>query len=163
MAKINQPLPWESNSDEPFLPISYEGEVIGFCRSDYASQIVETLNDDDKLRKALYLACYDLVARSGGSTSNINELMQQYIAKATRPRRGTGAIALLLKERQADLDLTDEEFAKFCDTFRLSREELRNIYAGADIENTQLSSLSRILGMTVDEVIEVWRGKEQET
>ncbi|WP_421658956.1 hypothetical protein [Leptothermofonsia sp. ETS-13] len=90
MAKINQPLPWEFNSDKPFLPISYEGEVIGFCRSDYASQIVETLNDDDKLRKALYLACYDLIARSGGSRSSINELMQQYIAKSNPPQARNG-------------------------------------------------------------------------
>jgi hypothetical protein len=85
--------------------------------------------------------------------------MQQYLAKTERPRSGTGAIAILLEERQEELDLTDEEFAKFCDTFRLSREELRNIYAGEDIENTQLAPLSRILGMTIDEIIEVWRGE----
>lgn len=159
MARIDQLLPWKSNSNECFVAISYEGEVVGFCKSDFASQIVETLNEDEKLRKALHLACYDLVARSGGSTSSINELMQQYIARAARPKSGTGAIALLLKERQKELDLTNEEFAKFCDTFRLSREDLKNIYSGVEIENTQLAPLARILGMTVDELIDEWQGR----
>jgi hypothetical protein len=159
MARIDQLLPWKSNASESFVAILYESEVVGFCKADVASQIIETLNEDEKLRKALHLACYDLVARAGGSTSSINELMQQYIARASRPTRGTGAIALLLKERQRELDLTNEEFAKFCDTFRLSREELKNIYAGAEIENTQLAPLARILGMTVDELIDEWQGR----
>ncbi len=160
MVKINQPQPWESNPGETFVPVLHEGQVIGFCRLNYADRIVETLNDDEKLRKALHFACYDLIARSGGSTDSVNDLVQQYLAKAERPKSGTGAIALLLQERQNALDLTDEEFAKFCDTFRLSREELKNIYAGHDIENTQLAPLSRILGLSIDELIEVWRGQE---
>ncbi len=160
MAKINQPLPWETNPKQALVPISHEGTMVGFCKPDYAVRIVEILNDEDKYRKALHLACYDLVARSGGSPSTIQELMQKYIARAERPKSGTRAIALLLKERQEELDLTDEEFAKFCDTFRLSREDLRNIYAGGDIESAQLSPLSRILGITTDEVIEIWKGAD---
>lgn len=158
MAKINRSLPWEANSSETFAPLSYEGEIVGFCKLDYANQIAAILNEEEQHRKALYLACYDLVAKSGGHTEEINDLMQQYLAKAARPKSGTGAIALLLKERQAELDLTDEEFAKFCDTFRLSRAELKSIYAGTEIESNQLMPLSRILGMTQDELIEAWRG-----
>ena len=160
MAKINQPQPWESNSGETYIPLLHEGKVVGFCRPSYADRILETLNDDEKLRKALQLACYDLVARSGGSSDSVNDLVQQYLTKAERPKRGTGAIALLLKERQEALDLTDEEFAKFCDTFRLSRAELKNIYASQDIDNTQLAPLSRILGITMDELIDFWKGEE---
>jgi hypothetical protein len=160
MAKINQPQPWESNPGETYVPVLHEGQVVGFCRPSYVARILETLNDDERLRKALQIACYDLIARSGGSTASVNDLVQQYLLKAERPKRGTGAIALLLKERQDALDLTDEEFAKFCDTFRLSREELKNIYAGLDIENTQLAPLSRILGITMDELIDFWKGAE---
>jgi hypothetical protein len=159
MAKLNSSLPWEFNPNDSYLPITYEGKVIGFSKSAYANQLVGSLNHNEKLRKALYLACYDLIARKGGSSSEVNELMQQFMARIERPKSGTGAIALLLQERQVELDLTDDEFAKFCDTFRLSRPELKSIYAGEDIEHIQLAPLSRILGVTTDELIEIWKGE----
>lgn len=160
MARMNQPLPWETNPTKVYVPISYEGKVVGFCRPDFADRIVATLNEDEQFRKALKLACYDLVARSGGGGTQVEELVQRYLAKAGRPKRGTAMVALLLKDRQDELDLSDEEFAKFCDTFKLSRPELSNIYAGGDIESHQLTPLSRILGMSVDELIAAWQGKE---
>ncbi len=157
---INQPLSWELNTQETFVPISHEGKVVGFCEPVYAQRIVASLNEEERLQKALALACYDLTARLGGGAMSVDDLVQQYIAKAERPTSGTAIVAMLLQHRQEDLDLTEEEFAKFCDTFRLSRAELHGIYAGADIENNQLGPLSRILGMTVNELIDTWKGKE---
>lgn len=159
MAKITEPSSWELDSRSSYIPVSYQGDLIGFCKSNVAQQVIDTLNDIETLRKAFYRVCSDLVAQTN-SEADVEELMRQYLADAERPKSGTRAIALLLQERQEDLDLTDEEFAKFCDTFRLSREELRNIYLGEEIESTQLGPLSRILGMTIDELIEVWKGKE---
>lgn len=160
MLKINQPLPWDMNPNGAYVPILYEGKVIGFGRSDFAKRIIDAMNEEEKTRKALQMACYDLVARSG-NTASVESLMEQYIAKAQRPKSGTGAIALLLQERQEELDLTDDEFTKFCDTFRLSQIDLHDIYAGADIDSSQLSALSRILGLTVDDLLYVWKGNDE--
>lgn len=159
MANSSLPL-WASNDHEALIPLTYEDKVVGFCQPVYAHQIVQHLNQEEQLYKALELACYDLTARSGGSAMSVDDLVQQYLAKAVRPISGTAVVASLLRQRQDDLDLTDEEFAKFCNTFRLSRAELQTIYRGEDIENNQLNPLARILGMTVDELIDAWKGKE---
>ena len=160
MAKMPQLSTWAFNNHESFIPLTHEGKVIGFCQPAYARHIVKQLTEGEQLYKALELACYDLTARSGGSAMGVGELMQQYIAKAVSPTSGTALVALLLKQRQEDLDLNDEEFAKFCDTFRLSRVELQAIYLNEDIESNQLNPLARILGLTVDELIDAWKGKE---
>ena len=156
---LQSPLPWQVNPQEPFMPIALEGKIVAYCHPDHAQHIAEILNEQDKLQKALQLACYDLVARSGGSSDSVNDLMQDYRNRVSRPTRGTGLIALLLKERQQNLDLTAEEFAKFCDSYRLSRSELQQIYRGGDIEHQQLMPISRILSVTIDEVIDAWGGK----
>lgn len=160
MAKIPQPSPWAANDHEALIPITHEGKIVGFCQPAYARHMVEHLNQGEQLHKALELACYDLTARSSGSAMSLEDMVQQYMAKAVRPTSGTAMVALLLRQRQEDLDLTDEEFAKFCDTFRLSRAELQTIYQDEEIGNNQLNPLARILGMTVDELIEAWRGQE---
>ncbi|MGV0024262.1 hypothetical protein [Phormidesmis priestleyi] len=152
---------WQFDAQETYVPISYEGTIVGFCHSSAAKQTIATLNNAERLQKALTLACYDLIARQGSTTDSVDELVQQYLNQVSRPQRGTALIALLLRERQAELDLNAEEFAKFCDSYRLSREELRNLYNGAEIESSQLSPLSRILGHTIDEVIDAWRGDEE--
>ncbi len=159
MVKINQPQSWTSDPHDLYVPIAHEGETIGFCKPLHAARILDTLNDDDKLRKALQMVCSDLVAQTGGDPRTVNELIQQYLAKAARPKQGIAAIALLLKERQDELDVTDEEFARFCDTFRLSPSELQCIYDGQEIEARQLNSLSRILGLTMEELMMVWKGE----
>jgi hypothetical protein len=160
MPKVNPALPWECSTQSAYMPLSFEGEVVGFCRPDCATEITRSLNEAEMLQKALQLACYDLVARSGGSSESVGELMQRYLTKAERPLKGSALIAVLLKDRQIDLDLTDDEFAKFCDSYRLSRVELQEIYHGEEIESHQLIPLSRILGKTVDEVIEAWKGDD---
>ncbi|MBD1856908.1 MULTISPECIES: hypothetical protein [Leptolyngbya] len=160
MPKVKPPLPWECSTKSAYVPLSFEGEVVGFCRPDCATEIAKSLNEAEVLQKALQLACYELVARSGGSSESVGELVKRYLAKAERPLQGSALIAVLLKERQIDLDLTDDEFAKFCDSYRLSRAELREIYGGEEIESHQLIPLSRILGKTVDDIIEAWKGDD---
>jgi hypothetical protein len=157
MARFEQPPTWSINDSDSYIPLLYEGSVIGFCKPEFASQIAQRLNENETVRKALHEACRDLASRIGTTTGT--DLVQQYLERVERPKSGTGAIALLLQQRQEELDLTNEEFAKFCDTFRLSRDELKNIYAGEAIESHQLSALSRILGMTIDELIQTWKGK----
>ncbi|UBF24747.1 hypothetical protein K9N68_24205 [Kovacikia minuta CCNUW1] len=159
MGKPELSLPWQLNANESYVPVFHEGRVIGYLKSDYAKQVVSSLNHVEKLHKALHMACYDLVARMGRGSGDVGDLMQQYLTKLELPKSGTGAIALLLRDRQAELDLTDDEFAKFCDTFRLSRIELKTIYSGEEIEYGQLAPLSRILGIPTDELIEVWKGE----
>ena len=122
--------------------------------------MVQQLNEVEKLEKALQLACYDLVARMGSSSDSVSDLVQHYLSRVSRPVRGTQLIALLLKERQKDLDLNQDEFAKFCDSYRLSRTELKGIYSGQEVESHQLIPLSRILGISVDEVINAWKGDD---
>lgn len=158
MVRFSQSRSWMSNSDESYVPILHEGEVVGFCNPHYVTRIVDTLNEDEISRKALQAACADLIARAGRTDIGVHDLMQQYLELASRPKHGVAAIALYLKERQAELDLNDEEFAKFCDSFRLSKKELNAIYNGELVDPKQLTPVSRILGMSVDDVIVVLRG-----
>jgi hypothetical protein len=159
MTKISEPLPWEFDDQKNFVPVTYKGALVGFCKPDIAQKVTAVLNDADKYRKAFDLACSDLSAKAGGMPS-VQDYRQQYLLRVERPTKGIRVIARLLQERQEDLDLTHEEFAKLCDTFRLSRVELKNIYSGEDIESSQLAPLSRILGITVDELIIYWKGRD---
>ncbi len=159
MTKINEPLPWDSDDTKSFIPVSYKGNVIGFCKPDVAPKITAILNDSTKYRKAFELACADLSAKAGGMPSAI-DYQQQYLVRVERPTKGIRVIARLLQERQEDLNFNDEAFAKFCDTFRLSRVELKNIYNGEEIDSNQLTPLSRILGITIDELIILWKGRD---
>ncbi len=160
MPKVKTVLPWECSAKSAYVPLSHEGAIVGFCDPKYATAIAKGLNETDLLQKALQMACYDLIARTGGSSDSVAELVQQYRSKAERSPQGSALIALLLRERQIDLDLTNDEFAKFCDSYRLSRAELREIYQGEEVESHQLIPLARILGKTVDQVIEAWKGDE---
>lgn len=158
MVRFNQQQSWTSNPHDLYIPVAYDGEVVGYLKPKHVEQILDALNDSEKVRKALKLACYDLVARSGGSKEKVSDLVQKYLTRAGRPTRGVAAIALFLRERQLELDLTDDEFKKFCDTFRLSAAELEGIYQGNELDSAQLTPLARILGMSVDELIQVWKG-----
>ncbi|EKQ69268.1 hypothetical protein OsccyDRAFT_1893 [Leptolyngbyaceae cyanobacterium JSC-12] len=162
MVRFDKLPSWSSNPHEHYVPILYEGEIVGFCQPTYVARILATLNDDEKLRKALKLACYDLISRAGGNRTEVEDLVQKYLARVTRPKQGTAAIAHYLRERQAELDLTEGEFTKFCYTFRLAASDLAKIYNGEELESRLLIPLSRILGMTVDELIAVWQGSESE-
>jgi hypothetical protein len=162
MSLRNEPQDWQFESDESFVPVYYQGKVVGVMKQEYAANLTKLLNEDELLKKALKRACVDLIKQSGGDTSQVKDLMKKYIKMSERPKFGTRAIAFLLRERQEELDLGDREFTKFCDTYKLSPAELNNVYAGEPVEDGLLVPLSRILGITKEKLIEVRDGTAKE-
>jgi hypothetical protein len=156
--ELSEPQPWQYSSAEVYFPITYEDEIVGFCKPDFAARIVKALNDDEKLHRALWLACQDLVRRSNGRSGPVDDLMQEYLAKSDRSKTGVAAIAALLRYRQQELDVSDREFLRFCDSYRLSKEKVQAIYEGEDIDNSLLIPLSRVLGRSVDDLLELLEG-----
>ena len=77
-------LPWQFELHDPFIPLSLEGKIVAYCHPTHAKRITEILNENDKMQKAMQLACYDLVSRKGGNSDNVNELMQQYLNRVSR-------------------------------------------------------------------------------
>lgn len=154
----NKSLTWQFDPYDPYFPILYEGVEVGFCTLEFSARIVEVLNEEGKLRKALELACLDLIRQSGADPNQVEELMKKYLVRTERPKYGTGAIAFLLRDRQEELDISDKEFARFCDSYKLSHEELKGIYEGKQITNSQLVVLSRILGKSIEELAKVRDG-----
>jgi hypothetical protein len=155
VALPSEPLAWKFFSSDVYVSVTYEDEVVGFCKPDFAARIVEVLNDDEKLRKALRLACYDLISVAGGNSRQVDELVERYLIKTGQPQSGVAAIATLLHQRQEELDVSDKEFTKFCDSYRLSPAQLQGIYAGEEISQSMLVPLSRILGRSVDDLLQV--------
>ena len=135
-----------------YIPILHQGELIGYCKPEYAESIVETFNEQERLHKALRLACLDLIRKTGGQRSKADDLMKKYINLAKRPKYGPRAIAVLLRERQQQLKVSAPEFIKFCDIHKISPEELKNIYAGKDIDPILIPAIARILGKRTTEV-----------
>jgi hypothetical protein len=160
MSLRNEPLDWQVNSDEAYVPISHKGDLVGFIKQEYANEIITYLNEDEVLKKALKIACIDLLQKTGGDPSKVNYLIKKYIKLSERPKYGSRAIALLLKERRKELDLSDTEFTKFCDTFKVSPLELNNIYTGEPVDDSLLLPLTRILGITKERLLEVRDGTE---
>jgi hypothetical protein len=160
MPQSNQSVNWKFDANDTYSPIYYKETVVGFVKPDYASKIIEFLNDNEKLRKAFKMACFDLILESGGDTNKVNELMKKYIESTERPQNGTGAIAYLLRDRQEALDISDKEFVRFCDSYRLSWRELKEIYAGKEVSDSQLGAIARIVGKSIEELIEVRDGHD---
>jgi hypothetical protein len=158
MVLPGEPQAWQFYPADAFVSVTYEEELVGFCKPDFAARIVETLNDDEQLRRALRLACYDLMAKSGGTGGDVNTLMVQYLAKAATPKSGIAGIAVLLRDRQRELDVGDKEFAQFCETYRLPPDKLAAIYAGEEIDQSMLSPLARILGRPMDDLFQILDG-----
>lgn len=156
----NYPSDWELGNNESYMPVYYKGAVAGFFKKEYSETVIKNLNSDDLLTKALTKACTDLIRQTGGDVSRVNDLMKKYLKICDIPKFGTLAIAALLRERQVELDLGEKEFSKFCDTFKLSPVELNNIYAGENIDDSLIAPLSRILGVSKDELLKVRDGRE---
>jgi len=161
MSLRNEPLDWHFESNEPYIPVYHKGDLVGFFKPEYASEIIKFLNEEEVLKKALKMACTDLIKKMGGDTRKVYYLMERYVKTSERPKHGTRAIAVLLRDRQKELDLSNQEFAKFCDTFKLSPTELNNIYTEEAFDNSLLAPLSRILGMTKERLLEVRDGSEE--
>ena len=165
MKPTNQPIRLQLNHYRSYIAISYDDMEVGFCTPEFADRIVETFNeserlheDNETLNKALQMACRDLVKQSGGNAYHVTRRIKQYIEKAKRPEHGTRAIAYLLRERQRELDLSNREFVRFCYSYKLAPQELKDIFSGKDITDSQLKVLSRILGKPVEELTEVRDG-----
>jgi len=165
MTPTNRSFRLEFNPDRNYIAITYDDIEVGFCTPEFASRIVETLNESEQLRednevlsKALQIACLDLLKRTGGSPTRANKLMQRYLEQSKRPEHGSRAIAYLLRDRQRELNVSEKEFAFFCNSYRLSPQELKAIYKGKDISDEQIKVLSRILGKSVQELLEVRDG-----
>ncbi len=165
----NYPDDWELGNNENYMPVYYKGAVAGFFKKEYSETVIKNLNNDELLTKALTQACTDLIRRSGGDVSRVNDLIKKYLKICDtpegsgcrhRPKFGSLAIAALLRERQVELDLGEKEFSKFCDTFKLSPVELNNIYTGENIDGSLIAPLSRILGISKDELLKVRDGRE---
>jgi hypothetical protein len=165
MTQTNQPLRLQVNHYRSYIPISSEEMEVGYCTPEFAARIVETFNEYERLNeenetliKALQMACLDLIRRTGGNGAQVNKLIKKYMEKAKRPEHGTRAIAFLLRERQKELDLSTREFVRFCYSYKLSPQELKDIYDGKDISDRQLKVLTRILGKSFEELLEVRDG-----
>lgn len=155
----NEPPAWQVKATDTYVTLRHEDTVVGLIRPDMAARIVALLNDEERLQKALRLACHDLMTRSGGGGEReVNYLCNKYLTQASRPTSGTGAIALWLKQRQADLDITDQEFERFCDSYRLVPIKLKAIYEGREIDGSMLTPLARVLGCSVEDVLGVLEG-----
>lgn len=165
MPNSNQPLRLQLNHYRSYIAISYEDMEVGFCTPEFAARIVETFNEHEKLHeenetvyKAFKLACLDLIREADGNVNQVNRRMKEYLDKAKRPEHGTRAIAFLLRERQQALDVSNREFVRFCYSYKLSPQQLKDIFAGKDIPDSQLKSLSRILGKSIEELMEIRDG-----
>ena len=141
-----------------YIPVLHQGELIGYCKPEYAEEIVEILNEQERMQKALRLACLDLIRKAGGKRSKVDGLVKKYMALAKRPKYGPRAIALLLRERQEQLKVGAPEFIKFCDIHKISPEELKNIYAGKVIDPSLIAPIARVLGKTSTEVQTILEG-----
>ena len=155
---IREPDSWEFNPDRPYVPVLHDGQLVGYCQPFYAREIVESLNEQETLRKALRIACSDLIRKLGGDRNKLDDLVNRYIAKAERPKFGPRAIAAMLIDRQKDLRVSPQEFVKFCDTYKVSTQQLRDLAEGKDIDRKYIEPLARILGITAAEVMEVLQG-----
>ncbi|MEQ9483583.1 hypothetical protein [Coleofasciculus sp. F4-SAH-05] len=165
MRPNNQTLRLQLNHYRSYIAISCEDMEVGFCTPEFAAKMVEIFNEyerlheeNEMLNKALKLACIDLLKQAGISMNHLDRRIQDYLDKAKRPEHGARAIAFLLRERQQALDISNREFVRFCASYKLAPQQLKDIFQGKDIPDSQLKSLSRILGKSVEELIEVRDG-----
>lgn len=160
MALNDEELLWNLG-EENYVSLLYEGELVGICHPKYATEITQVMNEQNLLKRALRLACLDLLKSQKGKTKEqLDELIKKYISLAERPKSGPRAVALLLRERQEQLKVGKQEFIKFCDIHKLSPQELQNIFLGNPIPSHLIAPIARILGVTSDEVLQVLEGRE---
>ncbi|MBO9998278.1 MAG: hypothetical protein J7641_04590 [Cyanobacteria bacterium SID2] len=158
MVPLNEPLPWEIDPEKAYVPLFCEGDLVGYCNPEYATELVDVMNEQEKLLKALHLACSDFIRKTKGDPQQVEELVQKYIQRAERPKSGPRAIALLLAERQKQLGVSPQEFLKFCDTYRVASQDIKNMCAGREVPPDLIAPLARILGITVEQVQDVLDG-----
>ncbi len=159
IAMFEEPSTWELGATQPHVPLFYEGELVGFFEPEYAEEVVDALNDRDRLQKALHLACLDLLKKVGAPPDRANELFNRYLMRAQRPKYGPRAIAAMLVDRQKALRVNPQEFMKFCNTYKISPLQLEDIYAGKSIDDSLIGPIARVLGIPEAEVLGVLNPK----
>ncbi len=156
----NQSIRLQFKLDRSYIAIYHEDREVGFCTPEFADLIVEALNENEQLdeenetiNKALQMACRELLKRSGGKPNQVKQLMRKYLQKAKPFKYGSRAIAYLLWDRQKQLDVSNHEFIRFCDSYKLSPQELLDIYKGKEVTDSQLRAVSRIVGKSFNELV----------
>ncbi|MGB2925977.1 MAG: hypothetical protein WBB82_11805 [Limnothrix sp.] len=165
MSLRDKNIDWEIKVHDFYVPLTYQGETVGLVDPRYIKSIANVLNGEESIKKALRLACEDLLVEQGKNPNDLSRLkavMRHYITKTRKPRMGTPAIAALLKERQQELDISQLEFVRFCDSYKLSPDDLKSIYAGEPIASRLFAPLCRILGKDTDELIAILEGRDLE-
>lgn len=152
MNPIDEPLPWRVNAKASYVPLEYEGQVIGYCDLEYADELATTMNEQATLHKALRMACRDLLKRMHKDVNRASELADRYVKQAKRPVSGPRALAFMLAERQRELGLSPQEFFKFCDTFKISEHDIAQMADGKAVASHNIAPISRVLGITPTEV-----------
>ncbi|TAD74165.1 MAG: hypothetical protein EA001_15770 [Oscillatoriales cyanobacterium] len=142
-----------------------DGQEVGWCTVEFADRLSESFGRDAQsdatntiLRRAFKRVCTDLLAKMGGNPHQLGQLMQRYLEAVMRPDTGPRAIAYLLRDRQTSLGMSNQEFVQFCDSYRLSPPELKEIYDGRPISDAQLKNISRIVGRTAQELADIRDG-----
>lgn len=145
-----------------YSSLTINGEEVGWCTSEFANQLSELFDREKKLeatntvlRLAFKRLCSDMVAKMGGNSQQVGQLMLRYLETTIRPTSGPRAIAYLLRDRQAALGMGSQEFVQFCDSYRLSPPELKDIYEGRPINDGQLKNIARIVGRSAQELAEI--------
>lgn len=150
---------WEIHQDEQFTAVFHHQKLVGLITPSYAEKLIKLLNTEESAANALRLACEELLPVNQRSPENIRVLMGEFIKKTRRPKAGPLAVAMLLQERQKSLDLTNQEFLRFCDSYKLPPAQLKSIYTGKEVPFDWLPALARILGISSDAVMNVITGE----
>lgn len=145
-----------------YSSLTINGEEVGWCTAEFADQLSEMFERETHLeatntvlRLAFKRICADMLAKMGANPQQIGQLMLRYLETAIRPTTGPRAIAYLLRDRQAALGMGSQEFLQFCDSYRLSPAELKDIYDGRPINDGQLKNIARIIGRPAQELAEI--------
>lgn len=145
-----------------YSSLTVDGEEVGWCTAEFAGQLSEMFERETRLeakntvlRLAFKRICTDMLAKIGGNPQQLGPLMLRYLETVIRPTTGPRAIAYLLRDRQAALGMGSQEFLQFCDSYRLSPAELKDIYDGRPINDGQLKNIARIVGRSAQELAEI--------
>ncbi len=145
-----------------YSSLTIDGEEVGWCTAEFADQLSEMFERETHLeakntvlRLAFKRICTDMLAKMGGNPQQLGQLMLRYLETVIRPTTGPRAIAYLLRDRQAALGMGSQEFLQFCDSYRLSPTELKDIYDGRPINDGQLKNIARIVGRSAQELADI--------
>lgn len=65
-------------------------------------------------------------------------------------------VILPLQQRWLELNLNDQDFVGFFQSFKLSSVDLGNLYAGDEVDNSLIPPWAKILGISQQKLIKSW-------